>query len=78
MYACRDAMMQMTDAEEGALSGWARVRHRIHMTVCRHCRACRRQFEEARALAREIPAEPAPPGVEDAALRAFRARGKNV
>ena len=78
MYACRDAIGQMTEAEEGALSGWARFWHRFHMTICAHCRACRRQFEEARALAHEIPAEPAPPAVEDAALRAFRARGKDV
>lgn len=78
MYLCRKAIGNMTAAEEGALSGWSRFWHRIHMTICTHCRACHRQFDEARALAREIPAQPAPPAVEEEAMRAFRARGKSV
>lgn len=76
MYACRKAIGHMVDAEEGALSGWARFWYRLHMTVCFHCRACRRQVAEARAIAREIAPEPVPPRVEDAAVQAFRARKK--
>ncbi len=78
MYACRDAIGQMTEAEEGTLSGWARLWHRFHMTICPHCRACRRQIVETRALAREISPAPVPPAVEEEAMRAFRARGKSV
>ena len=78
MYLCRKAIGDMTEAEEGALSGWPRFWHRFHMTICAHCRACRRQVVEARALAREIPPDPVPRGVEDEALRAFRARGKSM
>ncbi len=76
MYACRDAIGQMTEAEEGALSGWARFIYRLHTTLCPHCRACRRQMTETRSLAREIPPEPVPRSIEDEAMRAFRARGK--
>jgi hypothetical protein len=78
MYACRDAVEHMTEAEEGALSGSARFWYRFHMTICPYCRACRRQVAEARVLAREIPPEPVPHGVEEEAMRAFRARGKTM
>ncbi len=78
MYLCRDAIGHMTEAEEGALSGWPRFWYRFHMSICAHCRACRRQVAEARTLARQIPPDPVPPGVEDEAMRAFRARGKSM
>jgi predicted anti-sigma-YlaC factor YlaD len=78
MYACRDAIGHMTEAEEGALSGWAKVRYRVHTKICPHCRACLRQVAEARAIAREIPPDPVPPSVEEEAMRAFRARGKTM
>ena len=74
MFACRDAMELMTEADEGALRGWKRVKYRFHMSICPHCRACRRQLDEAVSLAKEIPAEPAPPAVTDRALEALRAR----
>jgi anti-sigma factor RsiW len=74
MYLCRKAIGDMTEAEEGALSGWPRFWYRVHMTMCAHCRACHRQVVEARALAREIPPKPVPRGVEEEAMRAFRAR----
>jgi hypothetical protein len=78
MYACRDAIGHMTEAEEGALSGWARFWYGLHMTICPYCRACRRQVAETRALAHEIPSDPVPRGVEEEAMRAFRARGKSM
>jgi hypothetical protein len=74
MFACRDATALMTAAEEGALSGLSLVKYRIHMSICFHCRACRRQLREAVALSREIPREDAPSHVVDAALAAFRER----
>lgn len=76
MYLCRDAMRNMTEADEGALPGWTRFWHRFHMSICPQCRACHRQVTETRALAREIPPDPVPRSIEDEAMRAFRARGK--
>jgi hypothetical protein len=78
MYLCRDAIAHLTEAEEGALTGWTRFWHGLHMTICLHCRACRRQIAATRAVAREIPPDPVPPRVEEEAMRAFRARGKSM
>ena len=78
MYLCRDAIGHMTEAEEGALSGWPAFWYRFHMSICTYCRACRRQVAETRAVAREIPPDPVPRAVEDEAMRAFKARGKSV
>jgi hypothetical protein len=74
MFACRDATEHMTDEREGALSGWLRVKYRIHMTICPYCRACRRQLDAAVSLAAEIPPADVPEKMMDAALAAFRER----
>ncbi len=81
MYLCRDAVEQMVDAEEGALSGWARVRYAFHVTICPHCRTCRRQLRDTvhvLGTLRATPADPVPPEVEDAALAAFRERNSKA
>jgi hypothetical protein len=74
MFACKDATEHMTDEREGALSGWVRVWYRLHLTICPHCRACRRQLDETVALTREIPPGDVPEKVVDTALAAFRDR----
>jgi hypothetical protein len=76
MYTCRDASEHMTEMREGALSGWLRFWHRFHITICPHCRACNRQFDETVKLAGEIPSEPAPERMVESAMSAFRQRGK--
>lgn len=77
MFTCRDASEHMTDEREGALSGWRRIRYRVHTTICPHCRACRSQFEATVALAGKIPSEEPPERVVDAAVEAFRSRSKD-
>jgi hypothetical protein len=76
MFTCRDASEHMTDEREGALSGLRGARYRMHMAICPNCRRCRRQLDEAVALAREIPADDVSEGVMENALAAFRERGK--
>jgi hypothetical protein len=76
MFSCRDATELMTEEHEGALSGWVRARYRFHVTICPHCRACRRQMDQALSIAKEIPAEPVPETVEERAVAAFRAARK--
>ena len=76
MFLCRDATEHMTDEREGALSGWVGFWYRFHMTICPHCRACRRQLDQAVALSKEIPPEAVSDKVMDAALAAFRERPK--
>ena len=76
MFTCRDATGHMTDEREGALSGWLRAQYRLHMTLCSHCRAFRRQLDETVSLAREIPRDDVPENVMNAAVAAFRERPK--
>jgi uncharacterized Fe-S center protein len=76
MFSCRDATQMITDEREGALVGWRGVRYRIHMTICVHCRRCKRQLEEAVHLSTDIAAEEVSKEIEEKALAAFRSRGK--
>ena len=74
MFTCRDAAEHMTDEREGALSGWTGAWYRFHMTLCPYCRTCRRQLDQAVALAKEIPAGDVPDKVVSSALAAFRVK----
>ena len=76
MFSCRDATNLMTDEGEGALSGGGRFRYRVHMTICAHCRAFRRQLRATIALMKSIPRDDDAPGrdLEDRVVEAFRAR----
>jgi hypothetical protein len=76
MFSCRDATQMITDEREGALVGWRGVRYRIHMTICAHCKRCKRQLEDAVRLSTDIPAEEVSKDTEERALSAFRSRGK--
>jgi hypothetical protein len=74
LFACRDAMDRMVDADEGALDGADLGKYRLHLLICPYCRECRRQIDATKTLARQMPPEPPPPAVENAALEAFRSR----
>jgi hypothetical protein len=76
MFACRDATSLMTEESEGALSGWARVKYRLHVFICPGCRAYHRQLGETIAVVKEIPreGEPVASDVEERLVAAFRAR----
>jgi predicted anti-sigma-YlaC factor YlaD len=74
MFSCRDATELMTDEGEGALRGGRRALFRLHMFICGHCRAFRRQVGDAVTLAKEIPTDELPPDAEHRLVEAFRAR----
>jgi hypothetical protein len=76
MFLCKKACEHMTDEREGALSGWVGFWYRLHMATCPHCRACRRQLDQAVVLSKEIPPDDVSDKVMDAALAAFRGRRK--
>jgi hypothetical protein len=75
MFSCRDATHMMTEEREGALEGWPGVWYRIHIRTCPYCRRCKRQFEEAILLSKEIAPPTISPDLEEKALAAFRNRG---
>jgi len=74
MFGCRDVASLMTDEREGALAGWTRTKYKAHLFICVYCRRCKKQFDEAVSLSKEVPPEAVPSSVEEAALEAFRAR----
>ncbi len=74
MYLCRQATRHMTEAREGTLAGADRMWFGIHMVICAHCRAYRRQLDLTVAMAKEVPSEPVPDKVEERLVEAFRAR----
>jgi hypothetical protein len=73
MFSCRDATELMTAAEVDAMPSGRRALYGVHMVICAHCRAYRRQLREVVALAKEIAPEPPSPGVESRLREAFRA-----
>jgi hypothetical protein len=78
MLTCRDATNLMTEEGEGTLSRGGRFLYGVHMTICAHCRAFRRQLRETIALAKSIPREHDAPAMEmeERVAAAFRARAK--
>jgi hypothetical protein len=74
MFSCRDATSLMTDEREGHLSGGARFKYRVHMLICGHCRAFRRQLEETIGIVKDLPRPELPRETEDELAAAFRAR----
>ncbi len=46
MPTCRETTEKVTDAREGKLSMWARVRYFVHLGMCHHCRRFVRQLDE--------------------------------
>jgi anti-sigma factor ChrR (cupin superfamily) len=74
MFLCKDATLRMTDAREGALSGLTGVKVRVHLLICPHCRACRRQLDDTIALAGETRREASAPAIDPRVIAALRAR----
>jgi hypothetical protein len=61
--SCLQTVEAMTDASEGALMGWRKVRYRVHITICPYCRAHRRQVETTIDTVKGLP----PPTVDESA-----------
>lgn len=75
---CRDVGDAMTDAEEGALKGWRRLRYGMHMVICPFCRAHKQQYETTVSTLHALPKEAPSEDARDKALAAFRNRKRGV
>lgn len=62
----------MTDYLEGRLSFMDRLRFRLHLGMCRHCRAYLDQIKQTIRTLGEVPSEGIPLDVRDALLARFR------
>lgn len=71
MLTCQQMTALMTDFLEGRLPWMDRARFRMHIGMCRHCRAYLRQMKLSVAVLGKMPADPVPDEVMDALLARF-------
>jgi anti-sigma factor RsiW len=74
MITCRTVTGWHTEAAEGALSAWQRLRYRFHMGICPNCKAYAHGLDVAKESLAALPPEPAPDAVKRAALERLRKR----
>lgn len=74
MPNCRETTQAVTDAREGKLSGWARVRYVIHLGMCHHCRRFVRQLDTTTAELGTLREDEVPAPTKSALLEQFRKR----
>ena len=71
---CRETTELVTDAREGTLSGWARVRYYVHLGMCHHCRRFVRQLDETARGLDSLREDDVPSETKSALLERFRKR----
>jgi predicted anti-sigma-YlaC factor YlaD len=72
MLTCQELTEVVTDYLEGRLTFMQRLRFRLHIGMCRHCRAYLRQMKLMIRTLGKLPEEPIPPSVEEELLQRFR------
>jgi predicted anti-sigma-YlaC factor YlaD len=72
MLSCRQLTEQSTDYLERHLGLWGRLRVRLHLFLCQHCRRYLKQIEQTIGMLKELPKELPPPGLMEIVLEAFR------
>lgn len=54
MMNCKDAVTLMSEGQDRSLSLFERLGLRLHLVICRGCRATQRHFEFLRIAARKM------------------------
>jgi len=72
MLTCNQITELVTDYVEGRLSLGDRVRFRMHVGMCKHCKEYLRQMRLTVKTVGQLPDEPMPSDVKDELLRRFR------
>jgi len=72
MLTCKELTELITDYAEGRLSLSRRIAFRLHVMMCRHCRAYLRQMKLTIRTLGAMPAGPVPSEVCEDMLKAFR------
>jgi len=72
MLNCQQITELVTDYVEGRLSLGDRLRFRMHVGMCKHCKAYLRQMRVTVEAVGKLPDEPMPADVRDELLRRFR------
>ena len=73
LFTCREMTELSTDHLEGRLPPLARLRFRLHLAICRGCRAYLLQMRQTLRAMGRLANGATPPGVKAALLAAFRA-----
>jgi predicted anti-sigma-YlaC factor YlaD len=71
MLSCQEMTELVTDYLEKRLTLRDRIRFRLHLGVCRHCRAYLEQMRTTVRLLGRLPSQEEGPAVPDALLRRF-------
>ncbi|OFW15450.1 MAG: anti-sigma factor [Acidobacteria bacterium RIFCSPLOWO2_12_FULL_67_14] len=69
---CRELTEVITDYLEGRMSFMDRVRFRVHIGMCRGCRAYLDQMKQTIRTIGRLPPEDMPPDVQAQLLERFR------
>lgn len=72
MLNCRELTELVTDYLEDRLSFMDRLRFRMHIGMCTHCRAYLNQINQTVRTLGRLPAEDIPLDVRDELLQRFR------
>ncbi len=72
MLNCRELTELITDYLEGRLPLSRRLSFRLHVMMCRHCRAYLRQMRLTIRTLGKLPPESIPPKVRDEMMHLFR------
>lgn len=72
MLTCRELTEIITDYLEGRMSFMDRVRFRVHIGMCRGCRAYLDQMKQTIGTLGRLPPEDMPPDVQAQLLERFR------
>jgi hypothetical protein len=78
MITCRRVTALHTDARDGALGVWDRLRYAFHMRLCGSCQAYRDGLDQTRAALRDLAREEAraPDALRAALAARVREKGR--
>ena len=72
MLTCMDITELITNYLEGRLSLMDRIRFRMHIMMCRHCREYLNQMKITIRTVGKLPDEPIPADVHDDLMKCFK------
>ncbi len=74
MMKCKEVTELATEYVDGGLPFWRRLAFRMHVAMCRHCRAFLDQVRKTIALLGRLPPPPVPLETRTELLKQFRRR----
>ncbi len=76
MMSCKEITERSTAFLERELPFWQALEFRMHVMMCRHCRALMGQLRKTIQVLHELPREPVPAQVSADLLQRYRERNR--